>query len=293
MEKIFVGYNCLQCFVEQIDKVLKLSELNEEKKIDIYLKSLKFLSEIEDFNCSPPEIARQVYEFLYKITGNNNPFKKLKEETNKIAEDVFSKLILSLSSLNLEDFIKFAVAGNIVDFGVGKSESSYNSNKLMNILQSLTIDINDFSIFEKNLGKCKNLLYILDNSGEAVFDKKLLEKLKELYSNMNIFTAARNDNIINDISVEDAFNMGFDSIGDVISTGYSGPGVLIEKTSNEFRKIFNQADIIVAKGQGNFETLWGEKKNIFYALKIKCSHVAEKSGFKLNSNLFICGLNYD
>ncbi len=258
MEKILVGYNCLQCFVEQIDKVLTLSELNEEKKIDIFLKSLKFLSEIEDFNCSPPEIARKVYEFLYNATGNSNPFKKLKEETNKIAEDVLSKLILSLSSLNLEEYVKFAVAGNIVDFGVGKSESSYNSDKLINVLQSLTININDFHIFEKNLEKCKNLLYILDNSGEAVFDKKLLEKLKESFPHMNIFTAARNDNIINDISVEDAFNMGFDSIGDVISTGYNGPGVLMEKTSKEFRKIFNKADIIVSKGQGNFEKLWGE-----------------------------------
>ena len=81
MEKIITGYNCLQCFVEQIDKVLKLLNLPENEKIKIYLKSLKFLSEIKDFHCAPPEIARQVYEFLYKETGDNNPFRKLKEKT--------------------------------------------------------------------------------------------------------------------------------------------------------------------------------------------------------------------
>ena len=293
MEKILVGYDCLKCFVSQIDKVLLNLDVNGTDKKRFFLSALNFLSKIEDFNCSPPEIARQLYAYLYKLLGNNNPFESIKKDTNKLAEKVLNEIISKNKNLTLEDFVKFTVAGNVIDFGVGSVKSDYNFKQLVETLCNFSLEINDYKIFEEQLNNCKKMLYILDNSGEAVFDKHLLDIINENYNHIEIFIAARNENIINDISVPDAYELGFDKVGNIISTGYNGPGVLIEKASEVFLKIYNSAEIIISKGQGNFETLWGEDKNIFYALKIKCKHVADISGFKLNSHLFILGKNYD
>ena len=293
MEKIFVGYDCLKCFVSQIDKVLNFLEIEELKKREFFLKSVKFLSEIENFNCHPPEIARLLYDYLYRLLGNSDPFREVKGKTNQIAATVLNELEKKHKNLTLEDYLKFAVAGNIIDFGVSNSRADYDIVEILKIIEEFQFEINDFQIFLNNLKKGKKLLYILDNSGEAVFDLAFIKKIQQSFPLIKIIVATRSRNIINDISYTDAMSMGFHNFAKVISSGYAGPGICLEKSSDEFIKEFSSADIIVSKGQGNFETLWGETENIFFALKIKCMHVAKKSGFKLYSNLFVNGLKYD
>ncbi len=293
MEKIYVGYDCLKCFVSQIDKILISLNLEEEERKKFFLNSINFLSNIKNFKCHPPEIARILYGFLYTLLGNSDPFKQIKDNTNKIAQQVIEALEKDREKIFLEDYLKYAVAGNIIDFGIAGNKGEYNISEILNIIENFYFEINDFQLFYNDLKNCKNLLYILDNSGEAIFDLKFIEKIKYKFSDINVVVAGRSQNIINDISYIDAKNLGFDKYAKVISSGYGGPGICLEQCSSEFLTYFNNADIIISKGQGNFETLWGENKNIYFALKIKCQHVANKSGFKLNSNLFINSLKYD
>ncbi len=278
---IIAGFECTECFVHQINKVISIVGENksEKEKIEIFKRAIKFLSEV-DFNDSPPEIARKIYNYLYKITDNPDPFSKIKEETNKLAEELINNLNLEI--LNLKECIKYAVAGNVIDFGIAGNK--FEIEKIRNF----TLYIDHFENFYEILKKSKKLLYIVDNSGEIIFDKLLLEKIISEFKNIEIFIAGRDKNIINDITKEDLVKLGFNNKFNVISTGYSGAGVLIEKCSNEFKNIFYSVDLIIAKGQGNFETLYGEKTvDIFYAFKIKCNHVAKTTGIPKNSNVFI------
>jgi uncharacterized protein with ATP-grasp and redox domains len=293
MEKIFVGYDCLKCFVSQIDKILNLLDLDAEEKKDLFLKSINFLSNIKDFNHHPPEIARILYNFLYDLLDDNDPFKKIKDSTNEIAKNVLFKLERANKNLTLEDYLKYAVAGNIIDFGISNSKADYNIGEIIEIIENFEFKINDFQLFLDNIKISKKLLYILDNSGEAVFDLAFIKRIKSEFPKLKIVVAARSQNIINDISFADAQEMGFQQYAEVISSGYGGPGICMEMCSEKFIKEFKSAEVVISKGQGNFETLWGEDKNIFFALKIKCLHVANKSGFQLYSNLFVSCLKYE
>lgn len=278
---IVAGYECTECFVHQVNKVISIACENksESEKIEVFKKAMEFLSKI-DFNNSPPEIARMIYQYLYKITENPDPFKELKLKTNKIAEKLAEKIFTKTHSL--EDYVKYAIAGNVIDFGVVGNE--FDIEKIKNF----DLYINHFEEFIKILNNAKILLYIVDNSGEIIFDFHLLKRIKNDFSNIKIFIAARESNIINDITKNDLIELGYHNYFNVISTGYSGAGVLLEKCSKEFIDLFNSSDIIISKGQGNFETLFGEDRvNIFYALKIKCNHVAKATNIPKGSNVFI------
>ena len=278
---ILAGFECTGCFVHQINKVISIAceDLKESEKIEIFKKSIEFLSEI-DFNETPPEIARKVYNYLYKITGNIDPFEKLKNETNQLAENFIKKL--KLNSDNLHEYVKVAVAGNVIDFGIAGNE--FNIEKL----KDFTLQIDHFDYFYKLLLKSKTLLYLVDNSGEIIFDRFLLKKIIVDFPELKITVAGRDANIINDITYRDLIKLGFDSKFNVISTGYSGAGVYLKKCSDEFKEIFFSSDIIISKGQGNFETLYGESSvDIFFGLKIKCNHVESKTKIPKNSNVFL------
>lgn len=292
MEKIYVGYDCLKCFIHQIDKILNLHNLKEDSKKKYFLEAINFLSNIENFNVHPPEIARLLYNFLYKLLGNNDPFKKIKDYTNNISNEVINTLESRFSNISLEEYLKYSVAGNVIDFGVSDNKAEYNIEELIELLDNFSLDYNDFDLFVSDLKKSKKLLFILDNSGEAIFDLALIKKIKEQFLNLEIVVVAREQNIINDVSFSDALNLGFTKYAKVISSGYGGPGICLEKCSKDFINEYNLSEIVFSKGQGNFETLWGENKNIYFALKIKCKHVALKSGFPLYSNIFIKFKNY-
>jgi uncharacterized protein with ATP-grasp and redox domains len=293
LKKIITGYECLNCFVSQIDKMSNSIGKTEEEKKELFLNALNFLSGIKDFNVPPPEVARQLYKFIRASTGVYDPYKEIKSSTNETALQVINDILDSCPQPVMEDFIKFSVAGNIIDFGVGKNRTEYSVEKLTEIVLNINLDINDSKIFTDSLNSAETLLYILDNSGEVIFDKYFISHIKNQYEHLKIFIAARNDCIINDITVKDAEELGMGDLGEIVSTGYNGPGVYLGSCSEQFLKLFENADIIVSKGQGNFETLWGCRQNIFYALKIKCNHVAKATGFNLNANLFIHGCTND
>ena len=278
---IIAGFECTECFVHQINKVISIACKNktDNEMIEIFKKAIKFLGDV-DFNNSPPEIARQIYNYLYELTGDQDPFKEIKIETNKIAKKLAQKIFTE--NLTLEDYVKYAIAGNVIDFGIAGNEFDIQKIKNFNLY------INHFNIFISLLKNARRFLYIVDNSGEIIFDFFLLKKIKEVFPDLDIYVAGRDSNIINDITKDDLINLEFNKYFNVVSTGYGGAGVLINKCSDDFKKLFFKSDIVVAKGQGNFETLYGEKKNnLFFAFKIKCNHVANITKIPKGENVFI------
>jgi uncharacterized protein with ATP-grasp and redox domains len=151
---------------------------------------------------------------------------------------------------------------------------------LKNIINEvLTADfaIDDSQELENRIKCSKTILFLGDNAGEIVFDKLLIETI----NHPNVYYAVRGKPVINDVTVDDASYVGIDKIAKVISNGYDAPSTIIEKASKEFKRIYNDADLIISKGQGNLEGLINNTRNdLYFLLMVKCDVIARLLGVK-------------
>ena len=171
----------------------------------------------------------------------------------------------------LENAVRLAIAGNIIDLGIKTSITNADIQKT--IKDSLTAPLNQVIIeeFRSDIESAQDILYLADNAGEIVFDRLLIEQLPE----KKITVAVKGSPVINDATMEDAISTGLTKIVPVIDNGSDGPGTILETCSDEFLSRFEQADLIISKGQGNFETLSEIDKKIYFFLKAKCSVIAQ------------------
>lgn len=183
--------------------------------------------------------------------------------------------------------MKLAILGNVIDFAVGFSPEDLEKQIEEMLDKPLYIDERDELI--KEVRKAKQILYLTDNVGEHLFDKILIEEIKRT-SNAEIYIAGKEKPIINDVTVEDLIRDGFEALGKVVSIGTQIVGVPLNEVSQEFREVYENSDVIIAKGQGNFETLSEVKdERIFFLLKAKCPAVARE--LKVPRGSLICKRN--
>lgn len=167
---------------------------------------------------------------------------------------------------SLETAIRIAIAGNVIDMGIGKS---------FNIFEDLEkILVQDFGIFhleqfKDKLSRVESILYLGDNAGESVFDRILIEELGK-----DVVYVVRDSPVLNDVTYEDAVDSGLGEVSEIISSGSNAPGTILKKCKPDFIERFNQAEMIISKGQGNYETLSETKQSIFFLLKTKCKVIA-------------------
>jgi uncharacterized protein with ATP-grasp and redox domains len=174
----------------------------------------------------------------------------------------------------LDTAVRLAIAGNLIDFGVNSIIQETELEKT--ISQCLSEKLTDMQIgyFRKAIDKAENILYLADNAGEIVFDRLLIEQLPI----EKITMAVKGSPVINDATMEDAILAGLPKIVEVIDNGSDAPGTILEICSQSFKNYFNKADLVIAKGQGNYETLSDVDKNIFFILKAKCPVIAKDLG---------------
>jgi uncharacterized protein with ATP-grasp and redox domains len=170
----------------------------------------------------------------------------------------------------LETALRLAIAGNVIDFGANPDVRL--EEDIQETLQ-LEPTINDSRIFKEELKSAQNILYVGDNAGETVFDRILIETMAR-----PITYVVRERPIINDTTVGDAIKSGLDEVADLVSSGWDGPGVSLKHGSEAFLRHYDRANMIISKGQGNYETLSGEQKPIFFLLKAKCPVIARNLG---------------
>ncbi len=259
--------DCFPCFLKQAIECARLScgdTALHRKSADRIMNILLSL----DSSLSPPDIAREVYAEIKKITGNNDPYRMIKQKDNRQMLDVYSEMERMLSGNDsLYPACKLAAGGNIIDSGAGKRKEDHGSREIEDILASEPV-INEFPELRDQLSRSKKLLYIGDNAGEIVADKLFIQKIQKEFPDLSVTFAVRGFPIINDATVEDALEVGMDKICAVIANGDAAPGTVLKKCSQEFREHFERADIIIAKGQGNYETLSGGADKILFFLLI-------------------------
>jgi len=233
---------------------------------------LNHLSEI-NFNESPPVLGRQMHRIIRQVLNNPDPYFELKMQFNQSMLDLYPELKKRVveSADPFQMALRLAIAGNVIDFG---PNHNFNIDETLVKAQSVYLKIDDSSMLQKSLSQAKTLLYLGDNAGEIVMDRIFLETI----GHRNVYFAVRGAPIINDVTEVDAKMVDIDKIATVVSNGDDAPGTVLENTSFEFRQIFDRADLIISKGQGNYESLSGCGKNIYFLLMAKCEHVANHLG---------------
>ncbi len=275
--------DCLPCFMNQALRAGRVAT-NDEKKIKKLLDEIGMLIGKIPMEHTPPETGAIIYRRVSEITGNADPYREIKEKNISQALSLYPELKKKVAESNdrLLTALRLAVAGNIIDLGVGK-EFNIRDDVEKTLHQKFAIC--DYELFKQELNKAKEILYIGDNSGEAVFDKILIEELGK-----PVTFVVREIPIINDITIKEAKLIGIDKIAKVISSGTTAPGTILDICNDDFLKIFVNADMIISKGQGNYEGLSGTDIPIFFILKAKCSVIADNIGVQEN-DIVLKGIN--
>jgi uncharacterized protein with ATP-grasp and redox domains len=222
---------------------------------------------------TPVEIAHLVHLRVKSITGDFDPYKEAKRKQNELAlryEGALSAQIAEMSD-PLKAAMMFSAAGNAIDLAPNCPIPDIYKRYMEIISRGFAWD--DHELFLKKLTRSKSLLYLGDNAGEIVWDKLLIEELLENF-NLDIIYAVRGFPILNDVTIEDAHFVGMDKVVNVVSNGFDAPGTLLGRCSEEFLKHYKTSDLILAKGQGNYESLSEEHRSIFFLLNVKCPVIA-------------------
>jgi uncharacterized protein with ATP-grasp and redox domains len=235
-----------------------------------------------DLADSPPALAQRIHTRLREVSGVDDPYAKDKREHNQLALGLLPSFRQQIAGSDdpLLMAARFAIAGNIIDLG---AKSGLDENHILDSFRDAAEQelLGDIAAFKQAVADAKTILYLADNAGEIVCDRLLVEQLGP----ERVTLAVRGRPIINDATRIDAETAGLTELTTVIDNGAGAPGTILEECSAEFREIFERADVIISKGQGNFESLSGKPRNIFFLFKVKCPVVAEASGLPLGSHV--------
>ena len=292
--------DCIPCFFAQAINAAKVAgaDVKTQKKI---IKRLAF--EIQKFplEATPPAMGRILYGIVSDITGVVDPYSRKKRQSNRLAMGICKKLKNKINGSRdrLLAALEIAIAGNIIDYGANKSlDVGKEVNRILKtedkMIRKESRAIFDYKEFRAALKNAEKVLYIGDNAGEIAFDRILLAEINKFGRKKKIFYAVKEKPIINDALLEDALMCGIDKEATVISSGVDAPGTILSLCSREFLRVFDTVDMIISKGQGNFEALSDEKKAkkrpIFYLFMAKCKVSAAHIGCDLEDIILFHGV---
>ncbi|MBI9017794.1 MAG: DUF89 family protein [Phycisphaerae bacterium] len=275
--------DCISCFIKQAIEVGRLVSDDEIVHHKLIRKVVDRLRDY-DFQLSPPEMGQYIYEQARLISGVKDPYKKQKKDFNHFATELYDEFhqAVTQSADPVRAAILLAISGNIIDFGTGHSMDHDKIDE--NIRKTIAEPLDDTVLtqFKEQTASAEKILYIADNAGEIVFDKLLIE----LLPTKKITVVVRGGYIINDVTMQDAIDIGLTDIVTVIDNGDNSPGCVLDRCSDQFKQALAETDMVIAKGQGNFESLENSGYNIFFLLKAKCSVLAKHIGVKQGSIVF-------
>ncbi len=272
--------DCIPCFFKQGLSAARIAGLDSKKQKEVLDEIARIIPDIP-LNLSPPEIALKVYKAIKEGSGVEDPYKEIKEEYIDLALQLYPELkkMVRESEDPLLTAIRVAIAGNIIDFGVG---NEFNVEKTLHHTMKEDFAILDYQDFKDDLKNAETILYIGDNAGETVFDRVLIEEM-----NSDVYYAVREVPIINDATFDDAIKSGIGEIAGIISSGSDAPGTILERCNERFLELFYKSDLVISKGQGNYETLSDADRDIYFLLKVKCPVIAKDIGMEDQSIILL------
>jgi uncharacterized protein with ATP-grasp and redox domains len=292
--KPFAGIapDCFPCVVNQALSASRFAGLSKEQTRRIVGVAEAGLEESKNTSILVQHVVRRVTDAIIKAKGESSFFDiyaEVKQKSNLLsldyAEILQEKIEASVSPF--ETGLQIAAAGNIIDFGA-RDHTSLDLDKELRTLGNVPFTRYDLAALRELLTTASTLLYLCDNSGEIVFDMLFIKQLQREYPGLEIVAALRDRPIINDATLADAKTVGLDRLVTTISSGSVYPGTILAETTDEFQNIYASADVILSKGQGNFETLLPlADGRVFFLLRIKCDYMAALAQVERDSLVLI------
>lgn len=276
---------CYLCHLGQVLRTAGVLGLDEPAARELAREACAFLA-TADFNRTPPEISEDLYSFLARLTGNPDPYRNLKKDHVDRALELYPQLenLVRTSADQLRAALEISLAGNVIDFGANSDEDWLKDGRF---LTPGPFGIDDYPLLKGDLERAERIVFLGDNAGETVFDRLFIE-----VSGRRPVYAVREAPIINDATLEEALASGLAQVADLVSSGCRAPGTVYQQCSPAFKKILERADLIISKGQGNFECLEQVRGPFYFLLKAKCRVVSGYLGVPQGSLIIMRSRNY-
>ena len=272
---------CIPCFARQALEAARFVTDEPAVHEQILRNVLRSVAEMDLAQC-PPVVAQRIHRHLRQLTGVDDPYWAVKDRFNRMALDMLPDLSVRVRQAAdpLGMALRLAVAGNVIDLGVngGLTEDEARQAVAGALDEPFHGDVEGF---RQAMEAASDILYLADNAGEIVFDRLLIEQLQT----ERVTVAVRGRPILNDATMADAQAAGLCDLVETIDNGSDAPGTILADCSESFRRRFTTADMIIAKGQGNFETLSDETANIYFLFKAKCPVIADHVGLPVGTHV--------
>lgn len=271
--------DCIPCFVRQALEAARLATSDPLVHERVLRGVLSAAAQMR-FDDPPPVMGQYIHSLVRKLSDNPDPYAAVKQSQNAMALELLPRMeaMVNQATDPLEMAVRLAIAGNVIDFGVRADIGAEEVAQMAESARTRPL-IGDISRLREAAANARKILYIGDNAGEIGFDRLLVAQLP-----MEKLTfAVRGRPIINDATLDDARAVGLTEMVKVIDNGSDAPGTLWEDCAGTFRLYFSNADLIIAKGQGNYETLSGVEKPIYFLLQAKCPVIAGHIGCEQGS----------
>lgn len=280
-----ISYECGPCFLRQAREALDLSTDDEALKMEVIGEIFQFLSNNFKEGTNSNSTGSAMHNLIKQKTGCIDPYRKEKIKGNEIALKYLPEVKRIIDDDDsLENYVKIAIIGNILDFGAFTLDDDVESVIRSSLKKDLAVK--DIDEFESSLKAHDKVLYLVDNTGEIVFDKLLLAKIKEY--GLDITIAVKSQPILNDACMAEALDAGLDEFGEIVEIGCGTVGYVDSEISDKFREIFNSHKFIISKGMGNYEGLTEidlSGKDIYFLLCAKCNTISRDIGVNLHDML--------
>lgn len=283
--------NCTNCIVKQIQRSSAIANLSKDSEKEILQDVLKYLSEA-DLNKSSPEIYAVCYNIIQNKIGTKDLYKEIKYKYNNQLLEIENEIskIIENSQNPLKTALELAITGNLLDLAIINDFSFSKLKELFEQVDNGNFAIDNSTQLIKDLSKANTLLYLGDNCGEIVLDKLFISEIKKEFPLLKIYFAVRGKPAVNDALIDDALQVGMDRVATIINNGDCSLGTVLQRTSKEFNELFNSSDLIISKGQGNFESLSDlSNDNLYFLFMAKCPDVSNL--LKVNNFSIICKKN--
>ncbi|AKI97745.1 damage-control phosphatase ARMT1 family protein [Kosmotoga pacifica] len=269
---------CIPCNINSLIRILKKANIDSKKQEEAVKSYMNRLLKLETFEMTPVHMGREIKDVIMNFFGEVDLYREIKDSANKLLLSMYDELKTEIlkSPDPIETALRFSVAGNIIDFAPG------HQIDIMKTLKDSTetaFAINHLDKLIEELRRAKSVLLIGDNCGEAVLDKLFLELIDVPVK----YYAVRSAPVLNDVTLREAKLIGLDKVATVVESGSDAPGTLLDRITPQFKEILYSSEVVISKGQGNFESLSGLDRELYFLLMTKCEVVSGYIGVSKGS----------
>lgn len=281
------GSMCISCILSKEELAIR-QFMDEERKSEYMHQVLGILYKYAQTESSPGLTER--LEALYReFWGRAKDFSEQKHKYNQLLLRMEAKIEqqIQASADPLETCIKYVCAGNYIDFSAVDDVNENTLGELLAQAAGQDISREEYVRFREDLQNAQSLVYLTDNCGEIVLDKIFIKHIKENFPHLRLTAIVRGEDVINDATLADAREVGLTDIVPCIGNGNAAPGTILSRLSAQAKETLLCADVIISKGQGNFESLYGEKRNPYYLFLCKCELFVQRFSLKQYQSVFV------